>query len=306
MSQTVVIALDSSDLSARAMPFARTAAHLWHGRMVLVHATVHSGRAGACSVEGQLSQLVSALRSEGINADAMLRAEPPARALVGVARAEHADLIVMASHQRHGLNRWLHGSVTEDVLQNTSTPLLVVPAKAVQSSGRTLRVLVPLDGSPAGEAALDFLSGRSSARPMEVLLLRIVAVGPWFVGWDSAVVVPPMDENDVEAEAQSARTYLAQHAEGLSAEGLRVQRQVIETAEPIARGILDIAQREEVDAIALGTHGKGGLARVVLGSVSEEVLEHSPVPVLLVHSQATSSSASRALITDGDRAWPNP
>jgi len=77
MSQTVVIALDSSDLSARAMPFARTAAHLWRGRMVLVHATVHSGRGGACSVEGQLSQLVSALRSEGINADAMLRAEPP-------------------------------------------------------------------------------------------------------------------------------------------------------------------------------------------------------------------------------------
>ena len=110
----------------------------------------------------------------------------------------------------------------------------------------------------------------------------------------------------LEAEAQSARAYLAQHAQGLSAEGLRVQRQVIETAEPIARGILDTAQREEVDAIALGTHGKGGLARVVLGSVSEEVLEHSRVPVLLVHSQAASSSGSRALIADGDRAWPNP
>ena len=106
MSQTVVVALDSSDLSARAMPFARTAAQLSRGRMVLVHATVHSGRAGACLIEGQLSQLVSALRSEGINADAVLRAEPPAQAIVGVARAEHADLIVMASHQRHGFNRW--------------------------------------------------------------------------------------------------------------------------------------------------------------------------------------------------------
>ena len=196
--------------------------------------------------------------------------------------------------------------MTEEVLQNTSTPLLVVPAQAVQSSRRTLRVLVPLDGSPAGEAALDFLSGRSSARPMEVLLLRIVSVGPLFVGWDAAVVVPPMDESDLEAEAKTARTYLAQHAAGVAAEGLGVQRHVIETAEPIARSILDTAQREEVDAIALGTHGKGGVARVVLGSVSEDVLEHSPVPVLLVHSQAVSSSGSRALITDGDRAWPNP
>src|SRR6266851_4104454 len=119
MSQTVVVALDSSDLSARAMPFARTAAHLSRGRMVLVHATVHSGRAGACLIEGQLSQL-------------------------------------------------------------------------------------------------------SSTRPMEVLLLRIVSVGPLFVGWDAAVVVPPMDESDLEAEAKTARSYLAQHAAGVAAEGLGV------------------------------------------------------------------------------------
>src|SRR5438445_12440937 len=110
MSQTVVVALDSSDLSARAMPFARTAAHLWHGRMVLVHATVHSGRAGACLVDGQLSQLVSALRSEGINADAVLRAEPPAQASVRGAMAGRADLIVMDIHPPHGLNRWVPGS----------------------------------------------------------------------------------------------------------------------------------------------------------------------------------------------------
>jgi nucleotide-binding universal stress UspA family protein len=50
-----------------------------------------------------------------------------------------------------------------------------------------------------------------------------------------------------------------------------------------------------VDAIALGTHGKGRMARLVLGSVSEDVLEHSAVPVLLVHPQAAESSASRSL-----------
>src|ERR1700730_5988563 len=102
MSQTVVVALDSSVLSTRAMPFARTVAHLWHGRMILVHASAHSGRAGACPVEAQLKDLVRALRTEGIAADAQLRRAPPARAIVDVARSEHADLIVMASHQRHG------------------------------------------------------------------------------------------------------------------------------------------------------------------------------------------------------------
>src|SRR2546421_10593396 len=198
MSQTVVVALDSPDLSARAMPFARTAAELSRGRMVLVHATVHSGRAGECSVESQLTQLVSALRREGIDAGAVLRAEPPARAIVGVARAEHADLIVMASHQRHGFNRWLHGSVTEEVLQNTSTPLLVVPSQAVPSSQRTQRVLVPLDGSPAGEAALDYLSGWSPVRPLELVLLCVPPIPQMIIGLDPALLGPPLDVNEVE------------------------------------------------------------------------------------------------------------
>jgi nucleotide-binding universal stress UspA family protein len=302
MSQTVVVALDSSDLSARAMPFARTAAELSRGRMVLVHATVHSGRAGECSVEGQLTQLVSALRREGIDAGAVLRAEPPARAIVGVARAEHADLIVMASHQRHGFNRWLHGSVTEEVLQNTSTPLLVVPSQAVPSSQRTQRVLVPLDGSPAGEAALDYLSGWSPVRPLELVLLRVAPIPQMIIGWDPALVVPPLDANEIEAEVRQAQAYLARRAKFLSVERLPVRCQVIQATEPVATVIRDVAQREQVDAIALGTHGKGGMARLVLGSVSEDVLEHSPVPVLLVHPQAAESSASRSLATHGATA----
>src|ERR1700730_18732848 len=90
-------------------------------------------------VEGQLTDLVRALRTEGIDADAQLRRAPPAQAVVDVATSEHADLIVMASHQRHGFDRWLHCSVTEEVLQHTSTPLLVVPALAVPSSRRSRR-----------------------------------------------------------------------------------------------------------------------------------------------------------------------
>src|SRR5258708_25148767 len=130
VSQTVVVALDSSVLSSRALPFARTAADLWHGRVILVHATKHSGRPGLCSVHGRLTEVVRALRSEGIAAEAQLRSAPPAQAIVDVARAEHADLILMASHQRHGVVLSLHCSVTEDVLRNTSTRLLVIASQA--------------------------------------------------------------------------------------------------------------------------------------------------------------------------------
>src|ERR1700676_687610 len=92
-------------------------------------------------VEGQLTDLVPALRREGINADAQLRRAPPAEAVVDVARSEHADLIVMASHQRHGFDRWVHGSVTGEVLQHTSTPLLVVPPSLYRPAGAAVEGL---------------------------------------------------------------------------------------------------------------------------------------------------------------------
>ncbi len=294
MSQTLVVALDNSDLSARALPFARNVAHLWRGQLVLVHANVHQGRAGPCSVDRELTDLVRALHAEGIDAEAVLRAAPPARAIVDVAGEHRAELIVMASHQRHGFDRWLHGSVTEEVLQNTSTPLLVVPAQASVSSRHTVRVLVPLDGSAAGEAALDLLKRWSTRRPIEVRLLRVAAIPQVVVGWDPALVVPPLEADELEAEVRQAQAYLAERAEDLSAEGVLARRQVIETADPVATVILDAAQREQVDGIVLGTHGKGGVARLVLGSVSEDVLEHSLVPVLLVRPKAGAAGGARA------------
>jgi nucleotide-binding universal stress UspA family protein len=262
--------------------------------MVLVHATTHPGGRDSCAVEGELTNLVGTLSKEGIEADMVLRAPPAAQAIVEVAREQHADLIVMASHQRHGLNRWLNGSVTEAVLQNTATPLLVVPAQALPSSRQTVRVLVPLDGSAPGEAALDVLKGWAARRPIEVLLLRILAIPRVVVGWDQAMVVPPIDADEMEAEVRQAQAYLAERAEALSAEGVPARRQVIETVEPVAKVILDTAQRESADGIALGTHGKGSMARVVLGSVSEDVLEHSPVPVLLARPRAVTSSGQPA------------
>ena len=288
MSQTVVVGLDDSQLAARALPFARTVARLWGGRMVLVHATAHQD---GPSFSG-LNDLADALRREGIDAEAVVRAPPPARAIVDVAGERNAALIVMASHQRHGLDRWVHGSVTEAVLQNATTPLLVVPAHALPSSGQTVRVLVPLDGSTAGEAALDFLKDWATRRPIEVLLLRVVLNPGVLVGWDPALVVPPIDDDEMRAEVRQAQAYLEERAQELSASGMRTRHQVIETAEPVARVILDTARREHVEGIALGTHGRGGVARLVLGSESEDVLEQSHVPVLLVRSRAGASASS--------------
>jgi nucleotide-binding universal stress UspA family protein len=283
VSRTVVIALDRSDLSARALPFAQQVAQLWRGRLVLVHALVSRDEHAAVPVEVELRSIVRDLNALGITADAVIRRASPAQAIADVVREREADLIVMASHQRHGLNRWLRGSITEDVLARTQAPLVMIPGEGAPIFGPRRRILVPLDGSPTGEAALDFLRGRSTNGPIELLLLRVVSQMPVVVGVDATFSVQALSPADLEGELQEAREYAARLADSITDSSVVVRHEVIEAAAPVARVIQEAAAHHHADLIALGTHAKTGVSRMVLGSVSEEILEGSRIPVLLVH-----------------------
>lgn len=288
MSRTVVIALDQSDLSARALPFAERVAQQWRGRLVLVHALGAHEHAPAAA-ELALRGLATDLNAMGLATDVVMRRESAAAAITNVANERGADLVVMASHQRRGANRWLRGSVTEDVLAGTSTPLLVIPGQgSVRVARPGMRVLVPLDGTPTGEAALDFLRERSTSGPTDVVLIRVISYGPAIVGLGPALSVQGLSPSELEAEVDEARGYLTEVASDIQGSNLRLRHTIVESAHGIADVILETAQREQSDLIALGTHAKAGLSRLVLGSVSEEVLERSTVPVLLVHRKSGS------------------
>ena len=291
MSRTVVIALDRSDLSARALPFAQQVAQLWRGRLVLLHALV-SRDDHAVPVELDLGSIVRDLSALGITAEAVVRHASPAQAIVDIVREREADLIVMASHQRRGLNRWLRGSITEDVLARTGAPLLMIPGAGAPLFGPRRRILVPLDGSSTGEAALDFLRGRSTTGPIELLLMRVVSHTPVVVGADVSFSVEALTPVELEAEVQEARAYLTGLTDTVGDASVVVRHQVIETADTVARVILEAAAHEHADLIALGTHAKTGVSRLVLGSVSEEILESSPIPVLLVHPKRGALAAT--------------
>jgi nucleotide-binding universal stress UspA family protein len=294
MSRTIVIALDNSDLSAHALPIAERVAQQWRGRLLLVHAVGRDAHA-AVLLERKLEELVNQLTRVGIHANAVVRRAPPAQAIVDVARERGADLIVMASHQRHGVSRWLNGSVTEDVLTRTATPLLVVPWRSEPAPASGVRVLVPLDGTVIGAAALEFFRGAPTTRPLELLLLRAVSVNPVVIGVDPAYTVQPLSEQDIEMEVQDARKYLDGVLIAQDDPSVKVRRLVIEATESIPSVILGTALRERVDAIAVGTHAKAGVPRLVLGSVSEEILERSTVPVLLMRQRTGSAGGDPAM-----------
>ena len=138
------------------------------------------------------------------------------------------------------------------------------------------RVVVPLDGSPEAEAIVPLVLEIAGPLDMEVVLLRVVVPTPPVTIEGSRRIIV----EDVEATRQGAEEYLAPLAADLRAKGLRAHAQV-RRGEAVAQ-IIAAAQEISADLIAMTTHGRSGLGRLLLGSVAEAVLRHSHLPVFLL------------------------
>lgn len=138
------------------------------------------------------------------------------------------------------------------------------------------RILVPLDGSPFSEVALGHLGRFGGAQGAEYILLRVEES-------------PPFDfRNPVhESSLGIARGYLGRICSTLASKGWSV-RPVLECGSP-ARAIVDVAGREDASLIVMSTHGRAGWERSYFGSVTEEVIRTSPVPVVAVRGLSCPS-----------------
>ncbi|OGK89134.1 MAG: hypothetical protein A2X52_04165 [Candidatus Rokubacteria bacterium GWC2_70_16] len=136
--------------------------------------------------------------------------------------------------------------------------------------------VVPLDGSPVAEAIIPFVLEIAGPLDLEIALVRVLQpVPPQVIEGSRHVVV-----EDVEARQLDAQEYLAPLAAELRAKGIRAQTHV-RRGDPTAE-IVGCAREIGADLIAMTTHGRSGLGRLVFGSVAEAVLRHSHLPVFLM------------------------
>jgi nucleotide-binding universal stress UspA family protein len=153
------------------------------------------------------------------------------------------------------------------------------------------KLLVPLDGSELAERAVRHAEEIARGTGAEILLLQAVHIPMPIV--PEAVLIA--GGKAVEEAAKEATAYLEATAASLRAEGFRVRTMVEER--PPADAILHIADREEVDAIVMSTHGRSGFSRLVMGSVAESVRHATRRPVMLVKPGAPG------VATEKDEDW---
>jgi nucleotide-binding universal stress UspA family protein len=305
--RTILIPFDTSARAGLAVDYATAIASAVGGRLILY--AVIPDEALRNYTEAQLGRTAEQIK-EGAMVDVTIRIEcrkGVSSAIVETARADGADLIAMATSAWSDLDRWLSGSVTDEVLRQADTPVLIVPAQVGEtgiatrqgigverqravtvgpawpgSGEQQLRILVTLDGSDLAAQALRPASTLAGALHAELLLLRVV---------ERSISGPsPLDDLDTPAWAQKPLSEAEEYLDAVAAtvgpgEGLVKALAVV--GDPPA-AIADTANTRGAHLIVMATRGRGGIARQLLGSVATATLQQASVPVLLVRSTAST------------------
>lgn len=296
MYRTVLVPLDGSPLAESAVAHATLLAHKSAMRLILLRVVPVPAIPNAEAFEDQtetreeatayLAGLAARLTKNGsqLQVETAVVDGDAAATLLEQARARQADLLVMATHGRSGIGRWLYGSVADDVLRHATIPVFLVPATGQHTwpADRAPRVLIPLDGSELAQEAINPASELATSVGADLVLLRVVEVPTYPMG--------PFGESyaytayDPAGDLIEAKQYLEGVAQTLRGRGHTVTL-VTEIGFP-SQEIAAVAQHQHVDVVAMATHGRSGLARLVLGSVATGTLQRAHVPLLLVRPAA--------------------
>lgn len=203
---------------------------------------------------------------------AQVRVNSPSAGILEYADGHDIDLIVMATHGRRGLDRFLEGSVAEEVVRMAPCPVYTIRDRDDQPQAWR-RILVPLDLGKSSSETLAYAKSLAASSGARLDLLHVIeeAVFPTIYGVDSfAEAVPEIIEQSRKALEEMAH----QTAEPAVAYDCHVR-----IGHP-ANEIAEFAAEYGSDLITMATHGLSGLERLLIGSVTEKVVRIAPCPVL--------------------------
>jgi len=274
----IIVPLDGSTFAEQALDAVETLATAFKSEVTVVSvvsgeaaaATDDRGRTklGSTEVADYLMREAARFERNGIDANFTLRRGVVAVEVDTLADDMQADLVVLATHGRTGVERMLLGSMAHDLIRITDTPVLLIrPTDQWKSrSVEFRRILVSLDGSEGAEAVLRFVRAIARQFQSEIVLLSVP---------------------ETDAEKATLERYLTQVATALQTRGYKC-RALITGSSP-ARTIVETAISEKADLIMMATRGRGAReSDTSLGTVTDRVVQHTEVPVFVVPILSTS------------------
>ncbi|GGC01974.1 universal stress protein [Cellulomonas carbonis] len=279
MTRPVVVGAEGTDSSRPALVWAAHAARLRNAPLVVVHAVGYPPLAVDFAYDDALEQAAQAVLTDAekqvleavpdLEARTEVDRQSPGRALTS--RSADAQLLVVGTHRMTRTERMFSGSLAYQVAAGAECPVAIVPALADDASPR---VVVGADGSPDSLAAIRAAAVEADRTGAELHVVHAWAAPVAYLEFGYAIGGPD------KAVEDSARVVLAESVAGLAEDfpDLPVHRHLLR-ADP-STALLDAAR--DARLVVVGSRGRQGVARMLLGSVSHAIVLHAPCPVLVV------------------------
>ena len=296
MAITVIVPLDGSEASEESLPVARAVQQRQGATLKLLSVVELTTEFDAWietapfSLEDELDSWLDGRRKYlrgvaerlGENVECEVRVGKPSVEIKAVAEATEQAVLVMASHGRGGLQQFVLGSVALSIVHYVHCPVIIVRmgSELPETHSNLETVLLPTDGSAFSEQVIDdALEILGEPKPA----LRIVQVLE-HPAWTAHSINAGLVSQYLEASRESSEDHLDELTNRLRARGYRAEAELRSGA--AAEGILASVEDHGIDLIAMATHGRGGVGRLLLGSVAQRVLNRSNVPLMLIRPQS--------------------
>lgn len=296
MFEKILVPLDGSPFAERALPTALALASQEHSKAILLsvtnsHHIVFADwegysylyeeqflKASAQQFKQYLQELIDQYTQPDLQLNPLVMVGDAASLIVDTAVEEEVDLIVMTSHGRSGISRWVLGSVAERVLRTAPCPVLIIHQQIPLS-----HIMITLDGSPLSEYALEPGLELASHLQSQVTLLSVEPMAE-----ADPDIVTKLEESGVQHQKPNhedlfrrTAAYLQELAQELSA-NLKQMIRLTPKQGSVAEIILDTIESDNVDLVVMSTHGRTGLRRWIYGSITEKLLRSAPCNLLIV------------------------
>jgi nucleotide-binding universal stress UspA family protein len=284
MWKKILVPLDGSAMAELALPYARELAVAFKSELTLLCITEPSEVEYQRMHQLYLEKIAAQTKKRVRRVVTTVITGKPVEEIVKYTEKNDIRLIIMATHESSGIIPWASEGVANKVIDAVGVPLLLIKEtkrrrRAKQEKHLISRILLPLDGSAAGEAAITRAKELKSRLEAEVILLEVVPKEQDMrtIGGIDHILYP---ETEIESFKKKAREYL----DGVYK---RLQRGKGELKTEIRTGdvnkeILNYARKKKVSLIAIASHGHSGMTKWVFGSTAQKIIEDSPMPVLVV------------------------
>ncbi len=292
MYQRILVPLDGSELAQVTLSYVEELARTTGCEVVLLRVAEPEENCGDRThrdyLEGVAEAMLRRQGDKGIVHCEVVRGRP-AEEIVRYAEENDIDLIAMSTHGRSGVLRWVMGSVATKVLGASSSPVLLVRAKALQQvtpqGWLGSSILVPLDGSAVAEWVIPHVGYLAREWGAETILLRICE--PPTIPSDRPAAIEPSWEayrdQLIGCCRSQATQYLNTIEKAFEDRGLKARSEVI--MGKVAEEIIAYTNRGGIDLIAITTHGRSGVSRWLYGSVASKILSAASIPILLINAR---------------------